>query len=86
MEEWDPIGVRDAPEAADEFDSYLGPIGARLREGKDAAEIAAYLTDVEEERMGLGFSEAARTPDPYNLTCPRGPSSRASRRAQGSNQ
>jgi hypothetical protein len=61
MEEWDPIGVRDAPEAADEYDSYLGPIGARLREGKDAAEIAAYLTDVEEERMGLGFSEAAGT-------------------------
>jgi hypothetical protein len=24
MREWDPIGVRDAPEAQDEYDSYVG--------------------------------------------------------------
>jgi hypothetical protein len=60
MDDWDPIRVRGVPEAADEYDSYLGPIGARLRDGKSADEIAAYLTDVEENRMGLGFSEAAR--------------------------
>ena len=55
------IEVRDVPEAADEYDSYLGPIGARLRECEGADEIARYLTEVEEERMGLGVSEAART-------------------------
>jgi hypothetical protein len=60
VEEWDPIGVRGVPEAADEYDSYLGQIGERLREGKTADEIAGYLTEVEEVRMGLGFSEAAR--------------------------
>lgn len=61
LEEWDPIGVRRVPEAADEYDSYLGQIGARLREAKTADEIAGYLTDVEKVRMGLGISEAART-------------------------
>jgi hypothetical protein len=52
MEEWDPIGVRGVPEAADEYDSYLGPIAERLRSGQSAEEIAAYLNFVTEERMG----------------------------------
>ena len=60
MEEWDPIGVRGVPEASDEYDSYLGQIGERLREGQGADEIAAFLTDLEEVRIGLGVSEAAR--------------------------
>ena len=60
MEEWDPIGVRGIPEAADEYDGYLGPIASRLREEASAEEIARYLTDVEEERMGLVPSPATR--------------------------
>jgi hypothetical protein len=60
MEEWDPIGVRGVPEATDEYDSYLGQIGKRLREAQGADEIAAFLTDLEEVRMGLGVSDAAR--------------------------
>jgi hypothetical protein len=54
MEEWDPIGVRDVPEAQDEYDSYLGPIAGRLRSGDSPEELAAYLDSVTEERMGLG--------------------------------
>ena len=61
MEEWDPIGVRGVPEAADEYDAYLGQIGSRLRAGATAEDIAAFLTDVEEVRMGLGPSPAARS-------------------------
>lgn len=60
MEEWDPIGVRGEPNAADEYDDYLGPLSARLREGRSADVIAGYLTEVEEDRMGLGESAAAR--------------------------
>jgi hypothetical protein len=60
MEEWDPIGVRGVPEAADEYDGYLPQIGSRLHDGASAKEIAAYLTWVEEDRMGLGRSAAAR--------------------------
>jgi hypothetical protein len=61
MDEWDPIGVRGVPEAADEYDTYVGQIGRRLREGAPAEEIAAYLTWVEEEWMGVGRSAAARS-------------------------
>jgi hypothetical protein len=60
MDEWDPIGVRGIPEAADEYDGYLGPLAARLREGASAEVIADYLTEIEEGRMGLGESAASR--------------------------
>jgi len=53
METWDPIGVADAPEAADEYDSYLGPLGAQLREGATATAIENYLRHVRKTLMGL---------------------------------
>jgi hypothetical protein len=58
MNEWDPIGVRGMPEAADEYDRYVGVVGAMLREGSGADAIAHYLTTVRVERMGLGPGEA----------------------------
>ncbi len=61
MDEWDPIGVADFPEAADEYDSYLGQIARRLREGASADEIAAFLHEVETVTMGLGSSTEARS-------------------------
>jgi hypothetical protein len=51
--EWDPIGVADTPEAVDEYDSYLGPIGARRREGAPVIAIQSYLRHVRETLMGL---------------------------------
>ncbi len=30
MSEWDPIGVKDLPEAADEYDGYLGDVYALI--------------------------------------------------------
>jgi hypothetical protein len=60
IEEWDPIHIRGVPEAADEYDTYLGPIASRLREGASAEDVAAFLNDVEETQMGLGASAAAR--------------------------
>jgi hypothetical protein len=59
MEEWDPIHVRDFPEAQDEYDSYLGPIAERLRSGSSPEDLAAYLDFVTEERMGLGNPKKA---------------------------
>jgi hypothetical protein len=53
IEEWDPIGVQDVPEAQDEYDNYLGPIARRLQEGAASGDIAAYLTRIEEDFMGL---------------------------------
>lgn len=61
LDEWDPIGVRGVPGAADEHDGYMSPIVSRLREEASAEDIARFLTEVEEERMGLGSSAAARS-------------------------
>lgn len=53
MESWDPIGVADFPEAADEYDSYLPKVGSLLRESASTEEIVGYLTGVRTERIGL---------------------------------
>jgi hypothetical protein len=63
MDEWDPIGVRAWPEAADEYDSYVGVVGRMLHEGKTATEIQRYLTKIREEHMGLGPSMEGRRRD-----------------------
>jgi hypothetical protein len=60
MDEWDPIGVRGIPEAADEYDRYLGSVARQLREGAPPEEIGGYLTMVEEDWMGLGPSPGTR--------------------------
>jgi hypothetical protein len=63
MDEWDPIGVRAIPEAADEYDSYVGVVGRMLREGATHDELEAYLTDMRENYMGLGPSATGRERD-----------------------
>jgi hypothetical protein len=55
MTEWDPIGVAGIPEAADEYDAYVGVIGGMLRDRAGSVAIA-YLADVRSHRMGLGPS------------------------------
>jgi hypothetical protein len=63
MDEWDPIGVKGIPEAADEYDSYGGGVARMLREGTTRDELAAYLTDIRENRMGLHSSSSGRERD-----------------------
>ena len=64
MERWDPIGVADMPDAAGEYDSYVGTVGRMLREGATAEELAAYLTQIRTERMGLNHPDIrAREPE-----------------------
>lgn len=53
MEEWDPIGVKDTPEAADEYDLYIGDIFELLKRGGSVAKISAYLRNIEVDRMGM---------------------------------
>jgi hypothetical protein len=50
---WDPIGVRDEPFAADEYEAYIPGIKALLRRGTTASELIAYLDRVAHERMGF---------------------------------
>jgi hypothetical protein len=54
MEEWDPIGVREFPEAYDEYDSYVGEVYTLLMERRASQdEIADFLYRVAIERMSL---------------------------------
>lgn len=56
---WDPIGWPARGEDAafkppeDEYASYAGVVGRMLREGAEAADIAASLRRIEVESMGL---------------------------------
>ena len=61
---WDPIGLRqisgddwrDGGACADEYDGYLLQVVSRLRCGETHAAIAAYLEEIETDRMGLNRS------------------------------
>ena len=53
MSEWDPIGVSDIPEAADEYDGYVSGVCDLLARNANDWEIAAYLREIETVRMGL---------------------------------
>ncbi len=53
MDHWDPIGVKGAPGAADEYNGYRGDVVRLLREGATAERIADHLEQSERTRMGL---------------------------------
>ena len=53
MNDWDPIGVKDIPEASDEYDSYVGTIHSRLIHHVPRHELLDHLWRVETEHMGL---------------------------------
>lgn len=54
MQEWDPIGVRDVPEAQDEYDSYVGRIYVMLMDERaSTATIREYLYRTAMEDMGI---------------------------------
>ena len=53
MTAWDPIGVRDEPNAQDEYDSYLGGVFDLLTGGASDDRISAHLWRIVTERMEL---------------------------------
>lgn len=53
LREWDPVGVKDEPLAAYEYDSYALPLAQKLQEGASAADVAGLL-DAAEAQLGLG--------------------------------
>jgi hypothetical protein len=61
MREWDPIWVRDVPEAQDEYDTYVGKVYVMLMGERATAEsIAAYLFDVATVQMGSSNESVER--------------------------
>jgi hypothetical protein len=59
MRDWDPIGISDVEEAADEYDAYVGRVYVMLTEERANADaIAAYLFEVATDHMGLATDRA----------------------------
>jgi hypothetical protein len=53
MTAWDPIGVRDEPNAQDEYDGYLGGVFALLTSGASDDQINEHLLRIVTDRMEL---------------------------------
>lgn len=56
---WDPIGVRDEPNAQDEYDCCLGSLFHLLTTGATDDQIAEYLRRQGTEHMGLQLQKEA---------------------------
>ncbi len=53
LREWDPIGIGDLPEAADEYDGYVGEIYGMLLRHESRQQLTDYLWWIETQHMGL---------------------------------
>ena len=60
LNDWDPIGIREVPEAQDEYDSYVGGVYRLVADGASAVEVAKHLARIEGEQMGLPSSADVR--------------------------
>jgi hypothetical protein len=54
--EWDPIGVNGYETCREEYDSYAPTLVRYLREGADEHRIAAHLTRLARDAMGLSVA------------------------------
>lgn len=61
MNDWDPIGVQDFPEAVDEYDSYAMPIYSILRQRRSEDVLLDYLRWMT-EHMGIPASRDSLRP------------------------
>jgi len=59
LDEWDPIGIRDIPEAKDEYSGYVSPLRDLIIQHKSQQEIFDYLWWAETEHMGLSGNRQA---------------------------
>lgn len=53
LRSWDPIGVRDNPNACNEYDSYIPQIAEMLLSDADQYALGRHLTNLENTSMGL---------------------------------
>ena len=61
LRDWDPIGVRDVPEAQGEYDGYVGGVYRLLAAGVTVADLAEHLAQLERDAMGLSAQRQDRT-------------------------
>ncbi len=60
LRNWDPIGVRDEPQARDEYDAYVGGVYKLIASGATARELAGHLARVEAEHLGLKDADSRK--------------------------
>jgi hypothetical protein len=53
LHDWDPIGVRDIPQAQDEYDAYIGEVYGLLIRREPRYKLLDFLWWVETAHMGL---------------------------------
>ena len=53
LDVWDPIGIKDEPNAQDEYDSYVGRIYELLIGHSPDRKLSEYLFSVVHDHMGL---------------------------------
>jgi len=53
LEEWDPIGVRNIPEARDEYSQYVSDVYHIAKNHDTSTPLFDYLWNIETEYMGL---------------------------------
>jgi len=53
LEVWDPIEIKDEPNAQDEYDGYVGPIFDLLADGATDEQVTDRLLYFVNNRMGL---------------------------------
>lgn len=58
MQDWDPIGVRNVPQARDEYDGYARPIAAMLATKISVSDLSKHLLEIETKSMGLAGNQA----------------------------
>src|SRR5438093_10717357 len=52
LRNWDPIAVRDLPQAQDEYDAYVGGGYRLIGSGATARQLAEHLARVEADQLG----------------------------------
>jgi hypothetical protein len=57
LRNWDPIGIKDVPQAQDEYDSYVADVYRLLESGATAKDIARHLVQVETDSLGFQDTE-----------------------------
>lgn len=64
LSDWDPIGVSDIPEAADEYDAYADTVFSMLvNQNASVDDVAQYLFKIATEHMGLSYTQLAERCD-----------------------
>lgn len=59
LHDWDPIGVKNIPEAKNEYDAYVPKLCELLKSRKRQNDIVVYLWWLETEQIGLSGNRQA---------------------------